>query len=812
MLQRFPLLITALLSPLASAQTINIETTDYDVTGRFGVTANADADVVLSLMMYDDNTLATSDKTPVDMALLESGSSSDLTELNPSGLPRSFYVVESSDLDTHELDTDGDGIKDRTELQAKPFVHPIDGTDAGNVDLFDITTTASISDGVPGIGAGNIESSNSADIYRFSGTAGDGVFIDITGHNSSLTLHDYKLIDKYGHVVKSARFGLSDMGPVTLPYDGEYILLFGDTQETGTGTYSFSISVIPAPQSFDIAIGDMVSDGVPDTGAGNIELAGAFDLYSFEGTAGQSVFVNILSHSGLTLLDYRLITPDGTELASSAFGISEIASVELPQTGTYTFGVGEATAANTGTYSFQITNIPPPDTFAIAIGDIVSDGVPGPGAGNIESPGVFDEYTFTGSAGQSVFFNVLSHTGLTLLDYKLIAPDESVVASSAFGISEIATVELPQAGTYTVRVGEAAADATGTYSFQITNIPPPDTFAIAIGDTVSDGVPGAGAGNIEVPGAFDEYSFSGTAGQSIFFNVLSHSGLTLLDYKLIGPDDSVVDSSAFGISEIGTVELPLTGTYTIEVGEAALANTGTYSFQITDIPAPDSFAIAIGDTVSDGVPGAGAGNIEVPGAFDEYTFTGTAGQSVFVDILSFSGVNTINYRLIAPDASILGNRSLSASDLATVELPLNGTYTLEVGEAPNDSTGTYSFAITNIPAPDSFAISIGDTISDGVPGVGAGNIETPGAYDEYTFSGLARETVNINMLSFSGVNTINYRLIAPDGTVLGNKQFNQGDIGFVLLPQSGTYVIEVGESTNASVGTYSIAVEAGSDS
>ena len=46
-------------------------------------------------------------------------------------------------------------------------------------------------------------------------------------------------------------------------------------------------------------------------------------------------------------------------------------------------------------------------------------------------------------------------------------------------------------------------------------------FQIAIGDTVSDGVPAAGAGRILVHTETDLYNFTGTAGQSVFFEDLN---------------------------------------------------------------------------------------------------------------------------------------------------------------------------------------------------------------------------------------------------------------------------------------------------
>ena len=72
------------------------------------------------------------------------------------------------------------------------------------------------------------------------------------------------------------------------------------------------------------------------------------------------------------------------------------------------------------------------------------------------------------------------------------------------------------------------------------------------------------------------------------------------------------------------------GTYTITV--AGIHNRrGAYQFQVWDVPAPDQFAITIGDTVSDGAPGSGAGNLETPGVWDVYTFEANPGQVVYFD-------------------------------------------------------------------------------------------------------------------------------------------------------------------------------------
>ena len=97
---------------------------------------------------------------------------------------------------------------------------------------------------------------------------------------------------------------------------------------------------------------------------------------------------------------------------------------------------------------------------------------------------------------------------------------------------------------------DGRGDATGTYSFT-TNFTVDESFSYVFGDTVSDGVPGSGAGNLETPGSTDTYSFTGTAGQSVFFDALAGSG-TLADWTLTAPSSAVVFDSN-GVLRSGSV-------------------------------------------------------------------------------------------------------------------------------------------------------------------------------------------------------------------------------------------------------------------
>ena len=63
------------------------------------------------------------------------------------------------------------------------------------------------------------------------------------------------------------------------------------------------------------------------------------------------------------------------------------------------------------------------------------------------------------------------------------------------------------------------------------------------------------------------------------------------------------------------------GDYQIDVYVDYGTQPGPYHLDVTPRPAPEIFVITVGDTIADGTPAPGAGNLEQPWATDTYTFT-----------------------------------------------------------------------------------------------------------------------------------------------------------------------------------------------
>jgi hypothetical protein len=554
---------------------------------------------------------------------------------------------------------------------------------AAGIDQFTIALEQTVADGVPGPGAGNIEVAGGSDEYTLTVAAGIEVYFDELSGPCGI---GWSCVDANGDTVFDDNgFCSGDPGLHVLTLGGDYtITAFG--QGSTTGTYSFIVWEVNPTDMFAIGLEEVVSDGVPGPGAGNIEEPGTSDVYTFSASAGTEVYFDELS--GACGIRWDCVDANGdTVFTDTGMCSGDPGLVSLALGGTYTINA-RGQGAVTGTYSFTVWEVNPIDMFTIGLKEVVSDGVPGPGAGNIEEAGTSDVYILSASAGTEVYFEELS--GACGISWSCTDSDGmTVFTDNGMCSSDPGVHELILGGDYTIHV-TGDGDVTGTYSFTIWMVNPVETFSIGLEETVSDGVPGAGAGNIEEPGAMDVYTFSAAAGTTAYFDELS--GPCGIRWDCVDANGATVfTDNGMCSSDPGVHELSLGGTYTISVrGEGA--TTGTYSFIVWDVNPTDVFDIAYGDIVSDGMPGPGAGNIEEPGTIDMYLYEGVTGENVcFTELDGPCGI-----AWVANDPSggeLFSDNGFCQGNPGTFTLPLTGTYTITVF-GQGDNTGTYSFVAT----------------------------------------------------------------------------------------------------------------------
>ena len=228
------------------------------------------------------------------------------------------------------------------------------------------------------------------------------------------------------------------------------------------------------------------------------------------------------------------------------------------------------------------------------------------------------------------------------------------------------------------------------------------------------------SGEIETPGAEDVYTFDAESGTLISLDMQQiwqseRNVNESLVAKLYAPDGSVLHSRTDFLHQahdLGPLELPATGTYTLQFRGNG-DNIPGYQLRIDDVTPGSAAPIALDQIVSDA--------IDVGGRTRSYTFAATSGDELTLDILFNEIVDriggpTAGFTLAAPSGTVLADSGFNDATFTATE---TGEYLLIVDDRDfvrrSDITATYSFRIASDPqAPEPAAANlvISDVVAD----------------------------------------------------------------------------------------------------
>jgi hypothetical protein len=299
----------------------------------------------------------------------------------------------------------------------------------------------------------------------FNALPGQEFFFGVVTVAPELNLVDWRVVDGDGVEIFRTCLGCGQPGVFALQRGGEYRVVVGEPEESGVGRYQVVVASVRV-HYFPFTLGQPIAIGQPGPGAGSIETPGARDMYSFQAEAGQEVFFGVVVQNNVPLVDTVLLDQEAVEVFRLCLGCGNAGVYTLERGGPYMLVVGGTADLYTGTYELAVVEVRT-DTFAINPGATISDGFPGPGAGNIETPGARDVYTFNASPGQQVTIEVIDALGLELIDWILTDEDGAEVFNTCLGCGSPGTVILERGGAYTLTVGGTTDIETGTYHVTI---------------------------------------------------------------------------------------------------------------------------------------------------------------------------------------------------------------------------------------------------------------------------------------------------------------------------------------------------------
>ena len=417
--------------------------------------------------------------------------------------------------------------------------------------------------------------------YSFNGSVGDFATVLYFGPTPARRVQLYN--PNGGLVVNGGGGPGGGFLDASLPLNGTYRIAVEASDGQASGDFSIGLSELS--QAVSIAF----STSTP----GSLWAVGDADLYSFEGTFGGYVTVDLST----PLVENRpdivprldLVRPNGS-LATQTASCGTTARIDVASidaTGTWTVrvrpyeswvncGVGVDTGPLTGSYTLSVCSSDAAP-IPIAYGETKN--------GNFGTDCQVVNYAFQGSFGDAV---ALMYAGPAVARRMLLyAPNGTQIAASGGGsCPTLGDIVLPLDGQYRIWVEAADNQATGGFSIGVNKLPAAAPIAF--------NTPRFAA--ISQTGEVDVYSFAGTSGTSVTVDFITPNvgGIPDLPVRmdLVRPNGTVATSTAScgTTARLQSVQLDATGTWLARVrayeswcncGSGVASNLMTGSYTVT---------------------------------------------------------------------------------------------------------------------------------------------------------------------------------------------------------------------------------------
>jgi hypothetical protein len=224
-----------------------------------------------------------------------------------------------------------------------------------------------VSPGDPEPGAGEIVEADELDVFRFESAGGDQAFLDVQPILGECPVEG--LSWRLAHVDSGSEVFDETIADCAEPFDedgfpleqGAYDLtVYG--ADGATGTYRFLLTEVTV-EEFALAIGDTVSPGEPEQGAGEVSVPAEVDVFAIEAAGDEQVFLDVQEIDGECPgfgMAWKLVRTESLEEVfdeliedcAEPFG-EEGLTLEAGSYALVVYGVGGAT----GTYRFQLVGL-----------------------------------------------------------------------------------------------------------------------------------------------------------------------------------------------------------------------------------------------------------------------------------------------------------------------------------------------------------------------------------------------------------------------------------------------------------------------
>ncbi|MBI1917260.1 MAG: DUF4114 domain-containing protein, partial [Planctomycetes bacterium] len=475
--------------------------------------------------------------------------------------------------------------------------------------------------------------------FTLTGTAGMTIYADSLDSTAFGIL--WGLTAPSGAYVFSPRGAYFDPGTFILAESGTYTLTL-----SGSGSYNVRLLDL-ATAATDFTVGSLVS--------GTLDPGTRTDVHRFTAAPGQLLLVR-----GVDGLSTASFTPLAHDLSALTRPGSRNNDPYLITLGGDTYLLVQGTGLPAIGYTFQVLDLAAAPAAPL---DAVVDSTLNPGRAPLA-------YSVSAAAGQRLFFDSLSSSSSFF--WGLYDRSGRVLVAPS-GLENDFTFTSAQAEDFAL-VLEGFANPPVTVSFRIVTSDTTST-PLTLGAMVS--------GSLAEPGEIDEYTFQGTPGQRLFFD--SIAAVDAKWVRMIAPSGQQVFSNQLSL-DVNGVFLREAGTYRLAVDALGRELTGAYSFRLFDEA-----------DVPELLPGVDvSGRIDDVNETDVYRFQGTAGQRIWLDVVS-PDLSSALLTLRTPAGEVVYQGGVA--DAGPFTLPESGSYELTVsGRGVASGIGTYALRLVDASA------------------------------------------------------------------------------------------------------------------
>lgn len=523
---------------------------------------------------------------------------------------------------------------------------------------------------------------------------------------------------------------------------------------------------LPAVLLFTLPILNVVGQGPITFGEnhiGSISVSGEEDTWTFEGEAGDGVFIFVSEwvEEGESYTEFRpnfiLYDPDNEIVEFTNGAIAGRIRATLETTGIFRVVVSDLPDVETGDYRLRLVKAPGP--FLIPEGDdggLLANGTNQTGTLEI---GDIDIWTFEVEAGD--FFDLsISRSDVADTSFSptiwLYAPDgEYLFSYNTASFPATATAQVAeQTGLYTAFVSDFIGDEDGGYLLRRAHVPVP--FELPEGDEGGPMVNGENHRGEIVAGDLDLWTFQAEAGDRLFVSLAEFiEGEEELsdfrpDLRLFDPDGVKVGDTDGPVSRFVDYTADKTGTYTVLVSDGSEYQAGSYVLRLAQTTKP--FIVPDGDDGGSISPGPAYSGTVGWGDFDLWTFEAETGDGLILTLAETPPIGSEatefrpRIRLFDPDGLEVRDKSSTDAVEILYEAAKTGAYTVMVDDLTADNPGApghYLLRMIQVPKPA--PVSAGDEGGLLANGTVHAGVITIGDMDVWSFHVTAGQWVKVSL-------------------------------------------------------------------